>query len=174
MLDDGRPEPTDATTTSDPAGLRAKVPGGGEHHCPWCSVTLGSSVPDRCPSCGAVLVEDPDTSVPGLTAVDPDAVKRAATWERTRQRSSIRDLFEVDRGEAEESGVQPSSIEALDPPSMAIRVEMARIKAELEAAAEHDAAELAALQAEAEAEPPTDDLDASDSSETAGPKTTNG
>jgi hypothetical protein len=94
-------------------------------------------------------VEDPEASVPGVTAIDPEAVRRAASWERIRQGATIRDLFEPSPGEAAESGVQPSSMEALDPPSTEIRLEMARIRAELEAAAEREAGEPTGVDADA-------------------------
>jgi len=118
--------------------------------CPWCSVELGSATPARCPSCSAVLIEDPEASVPGVTTVDPEAVARAATWERVRRRSSFRGFLEGDRDEATESGVRPSSLAALDPPSAELRLEMGRLRAELNAAAEAEAQELEALAAQAE------------------------
>src|SRR5688572_1851318 len=94
------------------------------HPCPWCSADLGSLPRDRCPSCGAVLVEDPEASVPGVTDIDPDAVRRAATWERIRKRSTLKGFLEGGREEAPESGVQPSSMAALEPPSAEVRQEM--------------------------------------------------
>jgi hypothetical protein len=119
--------------------------------CPWCSVQLGPSPPDRCPSCGAGLVEDPEAAVPGVTTVDPEAVRRAATWERVRKRATLRGFLEPDRDETAESGVRPSSIEALAPPSAELRQEMSRLREELEAAAEREARDLEAFHVEAAA-----------------------
>ncbi len=42
--------------------------------CPWCSAEVPQPAPERCPSCGASLVEAPAEDVPGLTRVDPEAI----------------------------------------------------------------------------------------------------
>jgi hypothetical protein len=81
--------------------------------------------------------------------VDPEAIARAATWERVRKRPSIRTLLDADRSEAMESGIRPSSLAALAPPSKEVRQEMARLRAELDAAAELEAREQEARELEA-------------------------
>ena len=113
----------------------------GDRLCPWCSIDLGGDSPDRCPSCGAALVEDPAASVPGVTTVDPEAVRRAATWQRVRKRATLRGLLDGDRDEELDSGVRPSSLEALDPPSVQVLLEMQRLREELQAAATREALE---------------------------------
>jgi hypothetical protein len=46
--------------------------------CPWCSA-LVPDVADRCPSCQAGLVDSSgDSSIPGVTSVDPDVVASEA------------------------------------------------------------------------------------------------
>jgi hypothetical protein len=128
--------------------------------CPWCSADLGAGQPERCPSCGAALVEDPEAMVPGVTTVDPEAVARAATWERIRKRATFRGFLAADRDAPSDSGVVPSSLAALAPPSPELRLEMERLRLELEEAAEREAQELEALTAAATAEPATPGGDA--------------
>jgi hypothetical protein len=99
----------------------------------------------------------PSTSIPGVTDVDLDAVRRAATWERVRNRTTLRGLLDASREPGDDSGVRPSSMEALDPPSLAVRLEMARLRDELEATAEAQALELQAAAGPAEAALPSDD-----------------
>src|SRR3990172_2322134 len=42
--------------------------------CPWCSAALPAKADERCPACGASLVE-PGEDLPGLTSVDPAALR---------------------------------------------------------------------------------------------------
>ena len=92
------------------------------------------------------LVGPMELWMPGVTAVDPEAVRRAATWERIRKRSTLRGFLEAGAEEQTESGVQPSSLDALHPPSAEVREAMERIRAELDLAAAREADELAALE----------------------------
>ena len=99
--------------------------------CPWCSAEV-SGDPARCPSCGAALREESSADIPGVTQLDP-----AATTARPTPRS--RGLLGWLSGEYEgaEAAGERASVE---PPSEAVRAEMARleieaIQAQLEAAA---------------------------------------
>ena len=57
----------DATVSSAP-----------EPRCMWCSAVLPSDHETACPSCGATLVGQGEAAVPGLTAIDADAILRNA------------------------------------------------------------------------------------------------
>ena len=101
--------------------------------CSWCS----TKVPDgatTCPNCGANLIPDPDTDVPGVTAVDAASIIRsrsAASQPRSRLLSWI---------SGDSTPDQPSKAEqqAIAPPGPEVQREILRL-------------ELAALQAEADA-----------------------
>jgi hypothetical protein len=120
--------------------------------CPWCSAEVTGD-PARCPSCGAALREETSADIPGVTQLDP-----LATSGRPTPRS--RGLLGWLSGEyeGEEAAAERASVE---PPSQAVRAEMARleieaIQAQLEAAAAEEAATAeevaAAVAAEADAE----------------------
>jgi len=105
-------------------------------HCPWCSAEVTGD-PTRCPSCGAALREETSADIPGVTQLDP-----AATTARPTPRS--RGLLGWLSGEYEgaEGAGERASVE---PPSQAVRAEMARlemdaIQAQLDAAAAEQAA----------------------------------
>src|SRR5258705_8014190 len=89
--------------------------------CPWCSAEVNGD-PVRCPSCGAALREDTSADIPGVTQLDP-----AATSARPTARS--RGLLGWLSGEYEgaEAAGERSSVE---PPSQAVRAEMARLEIE--------------------------------------------
>jgi hypothetical protein len=127
-------------------------------HCPWCSAEVIGD-PAHCPSCGAALREEASADIPGVTQLDP-----AATSARPTARS--RGLLGWLSGEYEgaEAAGERSSVE---PPSQAVRAEMARleieaIQAQLDAAAAEQAASAAEQAVEADAsealaaEPPTE------------------
>jgi hypothetical protein len=104
--------------------------------CPWCSAEVTGD-PARCPSCGAALREETGADIPGVTQLDP-----AATTARPTPRS--RGLLGWLSGEYEgaEGAGERASVE---PPSQAVRAEMARlemdaIQAQLDAAAAEQAA----------------------------------
>ena len=110
-------------------------------HCPWCSAKVAGD-PARCPSCGAALREETSADIPGVTQLDP-----AATATRPAARS--RGLLGWLSGEYEgaEAAGERSSVE---PPSQAVRAEMARlemeaIQAQLDAAAAEAALEAGAV-----------------------------
>jgi len=110
-------------------------------HCPWCSAEVTGD-PTRCPSCGAALREETSADIPGVTQLDP-----AAGTSRPAPRS--RGLLGWLSGEYEgaEGAGERSSVE---PPSQAVRAEMARleiesIQAQLDAAAAEAALEAGVL-----------------------------
>ena len=110
-----------------------------ERICPWCSASYTGD-PENCPSCGAALSLDPasDSSLPGLTAIDAEAIVRAkAPVPRPRNRllSWISGDYPDDQPAVSEAG-------ALAPPDLDVRREMLRLELE---------AEVANLQAEADA-----------------------
>ena len=106
--------------------------------CPWCSAEVRDD-PANCPSCGAVLREEAAAEIPGVTAIDP-----AATVAEPRGRGVLGWLT----GEYEAEGA--TQRESVEPPSEAVRAEMARlemeaIQAEIEAAAAEEAAQRSEL-----------------------------
>ena len=106
--------------------------------CPWCSADLPATASTNCPSCGATLVE-PDGSVPGVNAIDADAIVRAARTATPVRRSRLLSWISgEDGGEEEETPAPPGS---LAPPPPDVRREMLRLELQ---------AEYANLQAEAE------------------------
>ena len=58
-------------------------------HCTWCSAELPSNHETICPSCGATLLGDGETQVPGLTAIDAEAILRNARAAKTKPRSRL-------------------------------------------------------------------------------------
>lgn len=103
-----------------------------DSHCPWCSAVLPDAAAEKCPSCGAQLIRAPgsEQSVPGVTALDPEAILRARS-EAGRSRGGIlgfltgRDLPESDL---------PASPTSLAPPDDKVRREMLRLQLEAEQA----------------------------------------
>jgi hypothetical protein len=89
--------------------------------CPWCSAEVTGD-PARCPSCDAALREESSADIPGVTQLDP-----AATTSRPTPRS--RGLLGWLSGEYEgaEAAGERASVE---PPSQAVRAEMARLEME--------------------------------------------
>ena len=58
--------------------------------CNWCSAVLPSDHETVCPSCGATLLGDGDTTgVPGLTAIDAEAILRNARAAKAKPRSRL-------------------------------------------------------------------------------------
>lgn len=105
--------------------------------CPWCSAALTADA-TICPSCGANLTADGEPVVPGLTAVDQEALRRAKqapTQSRSRLMSWISGEYTVDTPTAAEA-------QAVAPPDVDVRREIMRLELE---------AEVAKLQAEADA-----------------------
>jgi hypothetical protein len=130
-------------------------------HCMWCSAELPSDHEVTCPSCGATLIGDGDSPVPGVTAIDAEAIVRGARDARAKPRSRLMSWIS---GEYEE-GESPAPPGSLSPPPPAVRREMLRL--ELEAQVANLQAEAGAIAAEAAVEsglpiemPPTVDVDA--------------
>jgi hypothetical protein len=102
--------------------------------CPWCSASLA---PDTavCPSCGAILTGDDKPDLPGLTAIDANALRPKPPAQRNRLLSWI-------SGEYPEDVPTESDAQAIAPPQPDVRREILRLELE---------AEVANLQAEADA-----------------------
>lgn len=115
--------------------------------CNWCSAVLPSDRETVCPSCGATLIGDGDTSVPGLTAIDAEAILRNARNAKAKPRSRLLGWIsgDYDAG-ADESAPRGS----LAPPDEAVRREMLRL--ELEAQVANAEAEVGAMAADAAVE----------------------
>ncbi|HEY7131256.1 MAG TPA: hypothetical protein VH440_03340 [Candidatus Limnocylindrales bacterium] len=116
-----------------------------EARCTWCSAVLPPAHGPTCPSCGATLIGEGETAVPGLTAIDADAILRNA---RSGSKPKTRGRFlswisgDYDNGE-DGSGATPGS---LAPPPVEVRREMLRL--ELEAQVAHAQAEVEAMAAD--------------------------
>jgi hypothetical protein len=103
-----------------------------EGRCPWCSAVLPDPAADKCPSCGAQLIHasGAEPSVPGVTALDAEAILRARS-EAGRSRGGLLG-FLTGRDLPEPSG--PESPDSLAPPEDAVRREMLRLRFEAEQA----------------------------------------
>jgi hypothetical protein len=110
----------------------------GPAHCPWCSAELPSEATEHCPSCGATLVGEAEAALPGVTAIDPEAIVRNARMPTTPRRSRLLSWFGGEDTEPDESPAPPGS---LAPPPPDVRREILRLELE---------AEVANLQAEAD------------------------
>src|SRR5215212_4503259 len=105
-----------------PMGAAAPMP-----RCNWCSAVLPSDHETVCPSCGATLVGEGDTSVPGLTAIDAEAILRNARGAKTKSRSRLLGWISGDYDEGSQASAAPGS---LAPPDEAVRREMLRLELE--------------------------------------------
>jgi hypothetical protein len=111
-------------------------PSAPQPRCMWCSAALPSDHETVCPSCGATLIGETDSQVPGVTAIDAEAIVRAGRGVRPRQRSRLMSWISGDY-EPDEKPAPPGS---LAPPPPDVRREMLRLELE---------AQVANLQAEA-------------------------
>src|SRR3990172_3422034 len=103
--------------------------------CPWCSAALPAKADERCPACGASLVE-PGEDLPGLTSVDPAALRPGRVVA-----AKPRGILGFLSGEYEEAeATAPEG--ALAPPPSDVRREMLRMEL---AAPESEMAALEAL-----------------------------
>ena len=102
----------------------------------WCSALLPSDHETVCDSCGATLIGETDSQVPGVTAIDAEAIIRAGRAEKPRQRSRLLSWISGDYV-VDEKPAPPGS---LAPPPPAVRREILRLELE---------AQVANLQAEA-------------------------
>lgn len=121
-------------------------PSSATSRCPWCSAVIpaGSEV---CPACGAALVASADGGVPGVTAIDTDAVLRSRSAGKSRG-----GLLGFLSGETGDTVDAPTAAEmsSLAPPGADVRIEMMRL--ELEAERQRIEAEVAEAAAEAATE----------------------
>ena len=128
----------DATTGASAAPLP---------HCMWCSAELPSDSEVTCPSCGATLIGEGDNPVPGVTAIDAEAIVRAGRGARPKQRSRLLSWIS---GEYTDDDAKPAPPGSLSPPPLEVRREMLRL--ELEAQVANLQAEAGAIAAEAAVE----------------------
>lgn len=115
----------------------------------WCSAILPSAQVSTCPTCGATLVGENDAAVPGLTAIDADAILRNTRATAKPKRSGRLLGWISGDYESDETGTSapPGS---LAPPPEAVRREILRL--ELEAQVANAQAEVEALAADAAVE----------------------
>ena len=116
--------------------------------CIWCSAPLPSDHEQVCPSCGATLIGDGETSVPGLTAIDAEAILRSARAAKTKPRGGLLGWISGDSDDGlGETAAAPGS---LSPPSADVRREMLRL--ELQAQVANAQAEVESMAADAAVE----------------------
>ena len=124
------------------AGASAHLP-----RCMWCSAELPSDNEVTCPSCGATLIGEGDTSVPGVTAIDAEAIVRGTRGAGVKPRSRLMSWIS---GEYDDDADKPAPPGSLSPPPPEVRREMLRL--ELEAQVANLQAEAGAIAAEAAVE----------------------
>lgn len=107
-------------------------------HCPWCSAEIAPALAS-CPACGATLTGDTDASLPGVTALDPEAIARAKRPATPQRRNRLLSWISGDYDDGAEVPAPPGS---LSPPPIEVRREMLRLEL---------AAEVASLQAQNDA-----------------------
>jgi hypothetical protein len=95
--------------------------------CPWCSTSVTAET-ETCPTCGAVLIGDEDSVVPGITAVD-DKVVRGETRPQDRNR-----LLSWISGEYADESTTEANAQAIAPPDPAVQREIRRLQLEAEIA----------------------------------------
>ena len=103
-----------------------------DSHCPWCSAVLPDATAEKCPSCGAQLVHasGSEPNVPGVTALDPEAILRARS-DAGRSRGGLLGFLTA-RDLPEDAGV--GSAGSLAPPDDKVRREMLRLQLQAEQA----------------------------------------
>jgi hypothetical protein len=113
------------------------------NRCPWCS-TISPVGTETCPSCGAALIATAENTVPGVTAIDAEAVLRGRG--QTKSRGGILGFLSGETGDTVDT---PSAAElsSLAPPTNNVRIEMMRL--ELEAERQRLEAEAAGMAADA-------------------------
>ena len=125
-------------------------PNAPQPRCTWCSAVLPSDHETTCPSCGAALVDQGDGSVPGLTAIDADAILRGARGAARSRPRGGRLLSWISGEYAEDDGGAAPTPGSLAPPPADVRREMLRL--ELEAQVANAQAEVEAMAADAAVE----------------------
>jgi len=114
----------------------------GVPRCMWCSAVLPSESETTCPTCGATLVGEGDNQVPGVTAIDAEAIIRGSRDQKPQRRNRLMSWISGDYPEED----RPAPPGSLDPPPLEVRREMLRL--ELEAQVANLQAEAGALAAE--------------------------
>lgn len=116
-------------------------------HCPWCSAAIAPALAS-CPACGATLIGNTDASLPGVTALDQDAIARSvrpAPQGRGRLLSWI-------SGDYDDGVEKPAPPGSLSPPPFEVRREILRLEIEAEAASLQAQTDALAAEAALEAE----------------------
>lgn len=116
-------------------------------HCMWCSAELPSDSEVTCQSCGATLIGEGDSQVPGVTAIDAEAIVRGARAARTKPKSRLMSWIS---GEYDADEDRPAPPGSLSPPPPDVRREMLRL--ELQAQVANLQAEAGAIASEAAVE----------------------
>lgn len=130
---------------------RMSDPGAPDIRCPWCSAPLVTGDEVSCPSCGAILTSDTEPQVPGVTAIDAEAIVRGVRATSPPRRSRLLSWISGDVSEDEET--TPSPHESLALPPVEVRREILRMELE---------AEISDLQAEAGSILADDEIEARD------------
>ncbi len=99
-------------------------------HCPWCSAVLPSTDLESCPSCKATLTSTSEPALPGVTAIDHEALLRTSREPRP-QRNRILSWLS---GEYVEETATPAEPQAIAPPDLEVRREILRLELEAEIA----------------------------------------
>jgi hypothetical protein len=99
-------------------------------HCPWCSAVLPASDLETCSSCGATLTSAPDAALPGVTAIDHEAILQAGREPARQPRSRLLSWLS---GEYVAEGT-PAEPQAIARPDPAVRAEILRLEIEAELA----------------------------------------
>ena len=99
-------------------------------HCPWCSAVLPSTDLEICPSCKATLTSTGEAALPGVTAIDHEALLRTSREPRP-QRNRILSWLS---GEYVEETTTPAEPQAIAPPDLEVRREILRLELEAEIA----------------------------------------
>ena len=139
-------------------------------HCPWCSAELPSTDLEICPSCKATLSSTGpgDASLPGVTAIDHEALLRTSREPRP-QRNRILSWLS---GEYVEETATPAEPQAIAPPDLEVRREILRLELEAEIADKQAEADSILADAAVEGRPlpglePVEALDDADDDEAA-------
>ena len=118
--------------------------------CPWCSTSVPAGT-EVCPSCGAALVASADGGVPGLTAIDAEAVLRNRSPQKSR--GGLLGFLSGETGDTLDAPSE-SELASLAPPDANVRMEMLRLEIEAERQRlEDEGASLASEAAEEEGTP---------------------
>lgn len=116
--------------------------------CPWCSTPLPAADAVTCPNCGAQLISESDAQVPGVTAIDAEAIVRAARNPAPQRRSRLLAWISGEYDGETEAPPPPGSVA---PPDNAVRREMLRLELEAEVRNLQAEAGLALSEAEVQA-----------------------